>query len=245
MGTDTAPGSLRARRREELVAAVRRAALDELRRNGAAGLSLRAVAREVGVAASALYRYYPSRDELLTDLLVTAFDDHANAVQAAASAPDVRQALRGAFAAYRAWAVGHPAEFGLAYGAPVPGYAAPAEHTVRAGSRIGDLLMGVLHRAHRQGLIDPDVIRRRDQQLAAGTRGQLQALADRRRYPLPVALVALGVDLFVRVHGLVALEVFGHLRPITPDAEPYFTETVGTALDALLSVPAPGPNDAP
>ncbi|MEV1132165.1 TetR/AcrR family transcriptional regulator [Agromyces sp. NPDC049794] len=213
---------------------MRRAAMEELRREGPAGLSLRAVARRVGIAVSALYRYYPSRDDLLTDLLVTAFDDHADAVQAAADAPDVRDALCGAFRAYRAWGLDHPAEFSLAYGTPVPGYVAPADRTVRAGSRIGDLLMGLLHRADEQGLIRPEAIRERDQRLTGDTRRQLQTLADRRRYPLTPALIALGLDLFVNVQGLVILEIFGHLRPITPDATPYVNETIETHVDGLL-----------
>jgi AcrR family transcriptional regulator len=82
----TGPG-LRERRREETLAAIRAAAHRELVEHGAAALSLRAVARDVGMAVSALYRYYAGRDELLTDLVVAGFTAQADAVQQALTAP--------------------------------------------------------------------------------------------------------------------------------------------------------------
>jgi AcrR family transcriptional regulator len=230
----TAPTGLRARRRQELLAAIRTAAREELRRSGAAGLSLRAVARDVGIAVSALYRYFPSRDELLTDLIVAAFDEHADAVEAGGTHDDVREALRGAMHAYRAWAVAHPAEFGLAYGAPVPGYVAPPEQTVRPGSRIGRFALGLLARADAEDRLDPDALRRRAARLSPGTAEQLEAWAHRRGQRAPSEVLAVWLDLFVHLHGLVSMEVFGLLRPITPDAAPYAIEVFDHDLAALV-----------
>jgi AcrR family transcriptional regulator len=230
----TASTGLRARRRRELLAAIRAAALEELRRSGAAGLSLRAVARDVGIAVSALYRYFPSRDELLTDLIVTAFDDHADAVEAEGTHHDVGEALRGVMHAYRAWAVTHPAEFGLAYGTPVPGYVAPPEHTVPAGTRIGRFALGLLARAHAEDRLDPDTLHRRAARLSPGTAEQLKTWSERHGQRVPTEVLAVWLDLFVHLHGLVSMEVFGLLRPITPDATPYAVEVLDTELAALL-----------
>src|SRR5687767_11355134 len=122
--------TFRDRRKQQTTMELRAIAGEHLRTLGAAGLSLRAIARDAGIAPSALYRHFASRDDLLTDLLVAAFVSHAESVEAAAE-PHVRDdpvaALRAALLAYRRWVVAHPAEFGLAYGTPVPGYHAPAE----------------------------------------------------------------------------------------------------------------------
>jgi AcrR family transcriptional regulator len=225
---------LRARRRQELLAAIRAAALEELRRSGAAGLSLRAVARDVGIAVSALYRYFPSRDELLTDLIVAALDEHADAVEAGGAHDDVADALHGVWHAYRAWAVEHPAEFGLAYGTPVPGYVAPPEDTVRAGTRIGRFALGLLARAHAEGRLDAGALRRRAARLSPGTAEQLETWSERHEQQLPTEVLAVWLDLFVRLHGLVSMEVFGLLRPITPDATAYATEVADAEFAALL-----------
>lgn len=231
----TASTGLRARRRQELLAAVRAAALEELRRRGAAGLSLRAVARDVGIAVSALYRYFPSRDELLTDLIVAAFDAHADAVEAGGAHDDVADALRGVMHAYRTWAVDHPAEFGLAYGAPVPGYVAPPEDTVRPGTRIGRFALGLLERAYTEGRLDPGTLHRRAARLSPGTAEQLETWADRHEQRVPTEVLAVWLDLFVHLHGLVSMEVFGLLLPITPDATPYAAEVIDTELAALVT----------
>src|SRR5271155_4259427 len=107
--------------------------------HGAAGLSLRAIARDLGMVSSAVYRYVSSRDELLTLLLIDAYTDLADAVDRAREAmPDVWSDDVIAIAhAARDWATTHPASWALLYGSPVPGYHAPAERTVGPGTRVG------------------------------------------------------------------------------------------------------------
>ena len=221
------PGTLRERRRQELLDEIRDIAHRQLVERGPAALSLRAVARDADIAVSALYRYFADRDALLTDLLVRAFDAHADAVEAAGEA--LPEALR----AYRAWAVANPAEFGLAYGTPVPGYRAPADRTIRAGARIGDHLQGLLAREYERGAVAASAVEAREADLTPRTREQLEALRERRGYTGPVGLTALGIDLFVTLHGFVVMEVFGQLRPITPDAGPYFEEVLTAELAKL------------
>lgn len=220
--------SLRERRRAELVEQVREIAHRHLVEHGAAALSLRAIARDADISVSALYRYFTDRDALLTDLLVRAFDGHADVVEAAADAPGlaVDEAILAGFRAYRDWAVAHPAEFGLAYGSPVPGYAAPGEQTIRAATRIGDSLNARLARAWDEGHLDPAPIAARAARLDPGTAAQFEQLRKRRGYGGPIGLTAAAMDAFLAIHGFVVVEVFGQLRPITPDARPYFDEVL-------------------
>ncbi|WP_370331377.1 TetR/AcrR family transcriptional regulator [Mycolicibacterium hippocampi] len=113
---------------------------------GAAGLSLRAIARDLGMVSSAVYRYVGSRDELLTLLLVDAYTDLADAVELARdTAPDSwREQLLAMGRAARSWAVREPASWTLLYGSPVPGYHAPREQTVAPGTRVVGALFGVV-----------------------------------------------------------------------------------------------------
>jgi AcrR family transcriptional regulator len=106
--------------------------------HGPAGLSLRAIARDLGMVSSAVYRYVSSRDELLTLLLVDAYSDLADQVdQARDAVPGGGDADLSPIAhAARSWAIAHPASWALLYGSPVPGYHAPAERTVGPGTRV-------------------------------------------------------------------------------------------------------------
>lgn len=140
-----APGA-RALRRAEVSAALVAAGRRELARVGAAGLSLRAVAREMGMAPSALFRYVANRDDLLTLLIVDAYDDlgdHVEAVEAAVPRADRRGRWRAICESFREWAHAHPHEYALLYGSPVPEYHAPPERTGRAGTRVTDLLIAL------------------------------------------------------------------------------------------------------
>ena len=105
---------------------------------GAAGLSLRAIARDLGMVSSAVYRYVASRDDLLTLLLVDAYSELADAVDRAATTAggQWRNQLLAIVHAARAWGVDQPARWALLYGSPVPGYHAPRERTVAPGTRV-------------------------------------------------------------------------------------------------------------
>jgi AcrR family transcriptional regulator len=113
--------------------------------DGAAGLSLRAIARDLDMVSSAVYRYVASRDELLTLLLIDAYTELADAVdEARAAAGRWRDQVRAMAHAARNWAVDHPASWALLYGSPVPGYRAPAERTVAPGTRVVGALFDVV-----------------------------------------------------------------------------------------------------
>jgi AcrR family transcriptional regulator len=114
--------------------------------DGAAGLSLRAIARDLGMVSSAVYRYVASRDDLLTLLIVDAYTELADAVDRAGdgSAGGWRERLLAMARATRSWAVDQPASWALMYGSPVPGYHAPAELTIGPGTRVIGALFAVV-----------------------------------------------------------------------------------------------------
>ena len=141
----SAPG-VRARVRAELTREIAEVARRHLASDGAAALSLRAVARELGMASSAVYRYFPSRDDLLTALIVDAYDAMGEAAEVAdAERPgsDLIGRWQAACAAVRTWALANPHEYALVYGSPVPGYAAP-EATIGPAGRVGVVLCRIV-----------------------------------------------------------------------------------------------------
>src|ERR1700756_5289963 len=113
--------------RERIEAQIIELGRRQLVTEGAAGLSLRAIARDLGMVSSAVYRYVASRDDLLTLLLVDAYSELADAVVAAREATGGawRDQLMAMAGAARQWAVAQPASWALLYGSPVPGYHAP------------------------------------------------------------------------------------------------------------------------
>jgi AcrR family transcriptional regulator len=133
--------------RTEILDAARRQLVQE----GAAALSLRAVAREVGVVSSAVYRYFDNRDALLTALIIDAYDSLGAAAEDAEGRLP-REDLPGRWVAIavavREWALDNPSLYALVYGSPVPGYAAP-EDTVAPATRVTRLLAAVLQDAPR------------------------------------------------------------------------------------------------
>ncbi len=138
--------SVRDRVRQEVTQEILETARRQLTTVGPVELSLRAVAREVGMASSAVYRYFPSRDDLLTALIVGAYDDLGTAVERAeAAVPRAARARRwqAICVAARRWGLDHPHEFALIYGTPVPGYVAP-QRTVAAATRVQRLLIALL-----------------------------------------------------------------------------------------------------
>ncbi|UXN23985.1 TetR/AcrR family transcriptional regulator [Curtobacterium flaccumfaciens] len=120
--------------RQTVTADILAAARTRLTDEGPAALSLRAVARDVGMVSSAVYRYFPSRDDLLTALLITDYDELGAAVEAAGAAAGPAPGARwvAMCRAVRDWSIAHPGDFALLFGSPVPGYTAPRETVVPA-----------------------------------------------------------------------------------------------------------------
>ncbi|MGW0121772.1 TetR/AcrR family transcriptional regulator [Streptomyces sp. NPDC003327] len=212
----TAQGA-RARARIEITAAIKDEARAQLAAEGAAKLSLRAVARELGMVSSALYRYFPSRDDLLTALIVDAYDSlGATAEQAAADTTDRSPLHRwtAVCRAVRAWAVAHPHEYALIYGSPVPGYRAPQD-TIVPASRVGLLLVGIVREAHAgEGLALPPL----PEELGPEATRMAADLAP----DLPPAVAAALVAAWSQLFGLVSFEVFGQFHRVVEARDAFF-----------------------
>ena len=143
----------RERVRAELIREITEIARRQLATDGAAGLSLRAVAREMGMVSSAIYRYFPSRDDLLTTLIIDGYNAVGAAVEkadAARPAGDYSGRWLAACRAVREWALAHPHEYALVYGSPVPGYRAP-EDTIQPASRVAAVFGKIISEAYRAG----------------------------------------------------------------------------------------------
>ncbi|MFD4872728.1 TetR/AcrR family transcriptional regulator [Streptomyces sp. NPDC058420] len=209
----------RARARIEVTAAIKDEARRQLAAEGASKLSLRAVARELGMVSSALYRYFPSRDDLLTALIIDAYDSLGEAAEAAHSvvvdAGPVRRWVA-VCEAVRGWALGHPHEYALIYGSPVPGYVAP-ETTVASAARVALLLIGTARDAYRDGsLTEPP--------LAAGLRAEGERMVADFAGDLPPAVAVALVSAWAELYGLVSFELFGQFRRVVEERDVFFRE---------------------
>jgi AcrR family transcriptional regulator len=225
--------SVRERRRAETVREIKNAALVQLTESGTGGLSLRAVARAVGMTVQSLYHYFDSRDALLTALVTDAHGALADAAQDGADATrglPARQRRRAATAAYRRWAHDNRAAFLLLYGTPVPGFEPlPGAGSGEAALRLAAPFLDVVFDGWTP------------QQLAAvpiPEGGELIASIDDTEIPLPAGALAYFLEMRARMHGLVILELLGHLHPFTHLGEPLFTAAMrrmSDEIDALQS----------
>ncbi|MFC7485850.1 TetR/AcrR family transcriptional regulator [Knoellia sp. CPCC 206453] len=223
---------LRAETLEEIKAAARgRLAVD------GANLSLRAVARDVGLVSSAVYRYFPSRDALLTALIIDSYNEMGEAVERAEAAQphgDLHARFLSVAHGIRDWALSAPNEYALIYGSPVPGYEAPQD-TVAPAARV----ITVLGRILTDGLADGTLSDPGD----AVSKALAKDLAEFTSQPpfvgVPPALMARGVAAWSAVYGLVSFELFGAYGPLG-DPGALFEHQVLAIARGLGLAPAPG-----
>jgi len=187
-----------------------------------ANLSLRAVARDLGVVSSAIYRYFPSRDELLTALIVDAYNALGGAVEGADAAVTDRADLRGRWLAVchavRRWALANPAEYALIFGSPVPGYAAPQD-TTEAAVRTPLVLVRIITDGVESGTLreppgGPD--------LPAPVHEDIARVRDQVFPELPQQALARGTVAWIHIFGAVSFELFGQLNNVIEAREAYF-----------------------
>ena len=224
--------SIRARVRAGMIDEIKAVARRHLATDGA-NLSLRAVARDMGMVSSAIYRYFPSRDDLLTALILEAYEALGDAVEAADTACD-RGDLRGRWHAVcraaRAWALAHPAEYALLYGSPVPGYAAP-DDTIEPAQRPPLVLVGILRDGVTSGRLTPP-----DEELPEPVRADLAELAAGLVPGLPEALLARGMAGWTQLFGLISFELFGRINRALPHRDEYFDHQTALMAD-LIGLP--------
>jgi len=212
--------SVRARARAEMTSQIKQKAREHLAQDGP-DLSLRAVARDLGLVSSAVYRYFASRDELLTALIVDAYNSlGAAAEQAEAEVP--RKDVHGRWLALgrgiRAWACGAPHEYALIYGSPVPGYAAPRD-TVEPANRPVVLMLAIVS----DGLGRGELALPTGERVARSVRADLEGIAAGLGYPdLPVPVLARVMTAWAQLFGAISFELFGRLQNGVFDYDAWF-----------------------
>lgn len=226
----------RAANRAGMESEILRLGREQLSTRGAADLSLRAIARDLGVVSSAVYRYVPSRDDLLTLLLVQSYDDLADATEAAAGSAagsaegeGHRAQILAIGAAARRWALADPSRWALLYGSPVPGYAAPGDQTIGPGTRVIAQLLGIVDRAAAAGeLAAPPV--------AESLHADLAAVRAEFGVSLGDAEIAAAMLAWSTLIGAISLEVFGQYGAEGfAAADQLFTAQFDSALSLLFA----------
>ncbi|ONI67671.1 TetR family transcriptional regulator [Kribbella sp. ALI-6-A] len=219
----------RDRARAELTREIKDTARRQLATDGAERLSLRAVSRELGMVSSALYRYFPSRDDLLTALIIDAYDAlGAAAEDAARGQQEPRAAWLAICRAVWSWAKQHPHEYALIYGSPVPGYSAP-QTTIQPASRVPFALLGVLQRAHESGvLVVPDDAVEPTGALVEQVKVLAQAAPD-----VPGAVLLRTGIAWTQLFGLVSFELYGQLVGSFDPADELFEVAIAEQTVAL------------
>lgn len=229
VGMDS-PRRSRAETRAQMEAGVLREARRQLDSHGPAQLSLRKIARDLGVVSSAVYRYVSSRDELLTLLITDAFDELADRVDATWEPnSEPLERLNRLGAAMRTWAIENPARWGLIYGTPVPDYQAPVESTTPAGTRVMARLLEI---AAEGRTADASNLTSGYEHFLREAAAQLESSATPRQ-------MSAAVEAWALLIGTLNMEVFGHLGP---GSAPHGPETLDRALATIatmLGLPRP------
>jgi len=236
-GCVNASRTARERVRAELIREITEIARRQLATEGAAGLSLRAVAREMGMVSSAIYRYFPSRDDLLTTLIIDGYNAVGAAVEkAGAACPPEDYAGRwlAACRAVRDWALAHPHEYALVYGSPVPGYQAP-ERTIGPASRPAVVFGKIIGDAYRAGTTaDPP---RPLVPVPASFAPDAVRLRDAIMEGVPDHIAAAALIAWSGLFGLVSFELFGQFENVVTDRAAFF-DHAAACLGRLAGLPA-------
>ena len=219
----TAPDSvpMRERYRAQVRHEVKQAALRQLAESGPAGVSVSAIGKQLGVSGPGLYRYFASRDELLTELVIDAYNDLAAALSAAtgrASGREPRARLDATARAYRSWALAQPHRYRLLFGPPLPGYDAHARRLVDAAQAAMNVLLDAVRELGDQPATAPS------QPLAS----ELSAWARQHGLDIDPAVAMRGVLIWSRLHGLIALEIAGNFASMGIDPDELFEIQLAT-----------------
>lgn len=194
---------------------------------GPDAVSLRAIAREMGMTAPALYRYFGSHEELIKYVIADIFTELTADLQAAiavagASGGDLTSKVIAAAREFRRWSLNHQREFGMLFGTPLPGV--NIEHdeiTTECGGKFGNtFFLLILELWHKHPFPVPA-----DDEIDPGLREQLERYREglgELAADLPQGLLLTFLRCWVRLYGIVSLEVFGHLGFALDDAEPLF-----------------------
>lgn len=222
--------------RAELTREITEIARRQLGTEGAAGLSLRAVAREMGMVSSAIYRYFPSRDDLLTALIIEGYDAIGEAVEkadAACARADYTGRWLAVCGAVREWALANPHEYALLYGSPVPGYQAPQD-TVGPAIRDTAVYGRIISEAYGAGVLNPpDICPPSPRSFAEDA----VVVRDAIMPGLPDDVLTRALTAWTGLFGFVSFELFGQFNNVITDRAALFDHNM-TCLGRLVGLPS-------
>ncbi len=193
----------------DMAGAIKEAAWTQIAEDGAPGLSLRAIARQLEITAPAIYNYYPSRDDLVTSLVIDAYASFAEALLAGHEShpeEDLEGRIKAIGVAYYQWAVDYPQRYQLLFGPALPGYRIPLDEILPTSTRSMGVLIGTVEAIRREGKLQEDGIPAPDQ----ATKEYIAAL-NALGIPAGPETLTIAVLIWSRVHGLVSLELSGNL----------------------------------
>ena len=224
----TSTTGIRARVRAELVHEIKQEARRQMAEAGSSVLSLRAVARQLGMVSSGIYRYFPSRDHLLTALIIDSYDAigaAAEAADAVVERGDFAGRWRAACHAIRDWALEHPHEYALVYGSPVPGYRAPQDTTGPA-SRVTLVLAAVVCDAAAEGALRNPFVPERAPTLSRQASAEALRVGSIAFPGVPADAVVRALTAWTQLFGFVSFELFGRLVGVVEDPAAVFDQAV-------------------
>ena len=230
----SAPLSARELVRTEMTRQILEVAREHLARDGAAGLALRSIARELEMVPSALYRYFPSRDALLSALILDAYEALLREAERAsenaweAETDDVERWLA-VPRAMRIWALENPHQWALLFGSPVPGYEAP-QSTVAPYARLAEALVRPIADAHVHGRLHTGPATKEP---SGPLEAALQPVIDGLLPGVPAQTVASALQAWATLIGVVSLEMFGHWRNTVLDPEVFFESTIANLANLI------------
>lgn len=213
---------------------VRAATVDEIQQTarkllvaeGIPGVSLRAIAREMGMTAAALYRYFPNLESLLYSLCTDLYDECREFIeqQRDGAGHEPGDQLYAIARAFRSWSVAHPTEFNLMFSSPLPGMKDPmkTEGLDGAGFRFAMAFGIVFGALWKQNPFPAPP----DSSIAPELAVQLQGFVDNTGLDLPLGVAQMFLACWIRIYGIVALEIYGHLHFALRDVQPMFEAEV-------------------
>lgn len=218
----------RQRARAEVTAEIVQAARLQLAAEGAASISLRAIARDLGMPSSAIHRYFATREALITRLIVEAYDSIGAATeesQQGVATDDLMGRFGAACRAIRGWSVAHPHEYSLVFGSPIPDYEAP-EETVQSAARVPGVLGAIMLDAVKRRTRGP----RREVPLSDAGRRALTPALELFAHEVPAERMQAGLMVWMGIFGTLSFELYGHhygaIGQNPEDREAYFESCI-------------------
>jgi AcrR family transcriptional regulator len=226
------PRPKRSEQHPDLQAAIKETAWKQIAEKGAAALSLRAIARELGITAPAIYNYFPRRDDLVTALIVNAFislgEAQTDSIQDLPE-EDLAALLSTLGLAYRDWAITYPQRYQLIFGTPIPGYEAPADVTVPAAAGSLKPLIETLQAIFAAGRLRVE----RSAEMTSELKSMLEAWSEFTG-EVDVEVLYSALVIWSRVHGLVSMEIGNQMPSFITDPGEIFRREIKTIENQLI-----------